>query len=686
MFYITKFLVKLFFVTSFVFYFQLLCYAFTFIHTTDIHTPVSTESFKSVIHEINELTPKPAFLVDTGDFTETGLEHEYKKFYKTLKTLKIPYYISPGNHETAWSDVGKTRLLKYFKKRYQSFNYEGVHFIVLDTTIVQEHHGHIDSEQIEWLKTDLAKLDKTAPVLLFSHHPPMYKVKLIDNESKIMEIFANYNIKVWFCGHGHNNVKWKINNVTFVMTKAVLKYNAYRIIEIENGCLKMFTKIVGKNKVEDKEIVYLQPQPMNLDWSILSPEPGSWERELPFFVKVYISSDVSTSCTVQYRIDNFPLQTIQKYDETLWVALVSTPEISGQHLLEVVIDDEKFGKFSKTQYFVLNKIDSIIWSYQAYSSIRTQPVIFDDKMFFGTDSGWMYCLDKNTSNLLWKYKTNGSILSTLVLYENNIFFGSHDSYVYSLDLTNGQLVWKFKTNSAVSAQPVVKNNFLYIGSGDKKMYCINQKTGKMKWSFSTKGSIVSRPIAVDNKIVFGCWDKNLYAVNTDNGKLIWKVALAKSFYYAPARAAPVIIPETNIVCAATPEKKVYAISISSGVIVWKAEISSGFSTPFYYKDSIITAGLDGNVCRVNIYDGKIIWKTDVYNNDSFFDSSPVVVNNKIYVCSYSGILYNIDFTTGVIRNIFKLGFGSYVFSNLTFCDDYVYIGAMNGYLYCINMD
>jgi hypothetical protein len=105
-------------------------------------------------------------------------------------------------------------------KRYYSFDHKGWHFIVLDAVSItkdREYIGLIEDDQIEWIKSDLQKIDKKTPIAISVHIPfitsqtqlqdgslastPAYLV--INNARDVLLLFWEYNLKLVLQGHLH---------------------------------------------------------------------------------------------------------------------------------------------------------------------------------------------------------------------------------------------------------------------------------------------------------------------------------------------------------------------------------------------------------------------------------------------------------------------------------------------------
>jgi outer membrane protein assembly factor BamB len=101
-----------------------------------------------------------------------------------------------------------------------------------------------------------------------------------------------------------------------------------------------------------------------------------------------------------------------------------------------------------TGFYDTRGLDSLTgpaWVFKTGSRIFSSPVICENKLFIGSDDGYLYALDAGNGNLLWKFRTGGRVSSTPAAFENKVAFMSFDGYVYCLDQKSGNEMWKFKT-------------------------------------------------------------------------------------------------------------------------------------------------------------------------------------------------------------------------------------------------
>jgi len=70
--------------------------------------------------------------------------------------------------------------------------------------------------------------------------------------------------------------------------------------------------------------------------------------------------------------------------------------------------------------------------------------VVGDSVYFGssvTDS--VHCLDAGTGRQKWFFTTNGPVRYPPSYYDEKLYFGSDDGYVYCIDAQDGSLIWKY---------------------------------------------------------------------------------------------------------------------------------------------------------------------------------------------------------------------------------------------------
>ncbi|MCS7033721.1 MAG: metallophosphoesterase, partial [Phycisphaerae bacterium] len=211
---------------------------FRFIHTSDTHVnPHRTQDSNAarneeLFREISGLQPRPAMAINTGDVVEVGSQLEYALLRERLKSMTVPCYHTPGNHDTRWNPLGKEGFVRGTgQPLFQHIEHEGVHFFLLDSTVLLEHWGHISQQQLDWLQRELDRIGPEPPVVLAFHHWIGRDKVQVDNEQDLIDLVEPYNVVLWLNGHGHSDLLWNINGAPAIMQKGLYQ-GSYGVIDV----------------------------------------------------------------------------------------------------------------------------------------------------------------------------------------------------------------------------------------------------------------------------------------------------------------------------------------------------------------------------------------------------------------------------------------------------------------------
>lgn len=209
---------------------------FFFVQLSDTHwgftgpkvNPDSAGTLKKAIAAVNNLKFQPDFIMFTGDLTHvTDDDKERRKrlteFRNIIGDLKVKNIrFMPGEHD-AGLDEGEA-FKELFGKTHYTFDYKGVHFIVLDN--VSDPRSSIGEEQLEWLNADLKQVDKNSPLVVFTHRPlfdlyPDWDWFTRDGK-RALELLKPYSQAVVFYGHIHQENHQETGNINHHAAKGLM--------------------------------------------------------------------------------------------------------------------------------------------------------------------------------------------------------------------------------------------------------------------------------------------------------------------------------------------------------------------------------------------------------------------------------------------------------------------------------
>jgi hypothetical protein len=158
---------------------------FSFVQISDSHigfnkgaNPDVTGTLQKAIDKIN-LVPAgmklPDFMIHTGDITQNSKASEFDTAVQVIKGSKVGevFYV-PGEHDFSLDDgaLYKQRFGKgTVGNGWYSYNHKGVHFVGLNNCVQVDAMGNLGAKQLAWLKSDLAGLGASTPIVVFAHIP-----------------------------------------------------------------------------------------------------------------------------------------------------------------------------------------------------------------------------------------------------------------------------------------------------------------------------------------------------------------------------------------------------------------------------------------------------------------------------------------------------------------------------------
>lgn len=129
---------------------------FSFLLIADSHNDSS--NLQKAIFQASMVNPDLAFIIGLGDYTDVGTLDELKIAKAEFDRAGLRYFLAVGDHDL-WDSrdknkEAKTNFKEVFGSSYQSFNYEGYLFMLLDNS---DNYLGLNNIQLEWINTELEK-------------------------------------------------------------------------------------------------------------------------------------------------------------------------------------------------------------------------------------------------------------------------------------------------------------------------------------------------------------------------------------------------------------------------------------------------------------------------------------------------------------------------------------------------
>jgi len=246
--------------------------------------------------------------------------------------------------------------------------------------------------------------------------------------------------------------------------------------------------------------------------------------------------------------------------------------------------------------------------------------------------------------LLWDAATSGSIKSSPIIAENKVFIGSDDEHLHTFDLQTGKRLWAFDCKSPIEAPPTFFQGQIFAGSVDGIMFALDAQTGAEKWRYDTKEKIVgSANIMIDPQsgnalLLFGCYDNYLYCLEVQTGKLIWKYQTESYVNGMPVRWR-------NDVVVGGCDASLHIVSLTTGQSTKSIKVGSYIASTLAIVDDATYVGHYGNrFVKINLETGDLDW---AYGKREFpFFSSAALTDKLALIGGRDRRLHAVDRQTG----------------------------------------
>jgi outer membrane protein assembly factor BamB/predicted phosphodiesterase len=473
--------------------------SFRFIHISDTHigspTGPAEEDLRRTVRDINQMNDV-AFVIITGDITELGTNEQLALAKQILDSLKVKYYIIPGNHDSGWSESGGVSFTSTFGYDKFTIDFNGIRFIgCASGPYVRMSDGHIPRDAVMWLDSLLKKTPKEQPVIFCNHYP---LDNGLDNWYEAVDRLKRYNTILAICGHGHINKAFNWEDIPGVMGRSNLRAKAavggYNIVDVRSD-----------------SIIYTERRP---GVETLAPWAGVKVQRHQYDVTKKFDRPVYT-VNQQYPAVTKAWQFVSNAN------VISTPAVAG----ELVI----FGNQNGEVVALTLKDGKKKWSYATGGSVFSSPAVKDGKVVLGSGDGKIYCLNVQTGKVNWTVTTGASVLGSPIIAHDTVFIGGSDHAFMALNVNNGTVYWKFTgLEGPVVSTPLLYNGMVIFGAWDRNLYAVNERNGQLLWKWHNESTVINFspasciPVAHDGVVYVVTPNRTLTAIDAATGATLWR--------------------------------------------------------------------------------------------------------------------------------------------------------------------
>ncbi len=596
-------------------YCQIKPFRFAFLSDTHIGSPdgKAEEDLRRTVADINSKKDID-FVVITGDITELGTNEELPRAKKIFDSLKVKYYIIPGNHDDGWSESGGMSFISTFGNDRFVFDHNGIRFIgCASGPYVRMSDGHIPRDAITWMKKILDTTSVNMPIIFLNHYP---MDKQMDNWYEVIDMFKKRNTILFLCGHGHANKALDFEDIPGVMGRSNLRAKqsegGYNLVDVRSdsilftekkpvsGAIKAWTGIKVKKHNYDLTKKFTRPDySINEQYTLVKPK-WTFSAAANVISTPAIINNLVVFGNQQGTVTALDLQNgKQKWTFKTAGSIYSSP---ATHQNKIV-----FGSADGFVYCISDK-GKQIWKFKTGAAVLGCPLIENNIVYIGGSDHNFRAIALANGKEIWRFDSlTGPIVSTPVINKNEIIFGAWDTYLYSLDKNTGKQNWKWNNGSSVrnyspaACIPVIKNDIVYIVAPDRYLSAIDVITGQTLWRTNESTVRESIGISNDGNFIYGKTMNDTLAVFSTGRQLqiaAWKLNIGYGYEHTPS----MLIEKGGNVYFGTRNGVVYAIDVVQKKVAWAYKIDNSMvnTVNVINKKNIIAATMDGKVTLLHV--------------------------------------------------------------------------------------
>jgi outer membrane protein assembly factor BamB len=323
----------------------------------------------------------------------------------------------------------------------------------------------------------------------------------------------------------------------------------------------------------------------------------------------------------------------------------------------------------------------LLWTFKSESRTASSPVVSDGTTYWCDKRGKIFGVDID-GNQIFEYDLKTAVEASSMIFDSVLYIGRIDGFMSAISLSKKDTVWNFETLGQISASPnsvdFEGEKAIVFGSYDNYLYCINSKTGKEISRFES-GYYINGAVALWKEyVIFGGCDSWIRIINTTTG--ITNDSL-KVDTYIPA--SPAISGDYCYI--ADHSGNVYELLLKNGkiekskkILISSDENNTFISVPAVSDKMLFVLGCDRNLYAIDRKDGSVKWKYLQKGNSG--ESSPVICDDKVIVCTKTGIVSILEAKTGKL--LWEYDTGEQITASPAIIKDHFYILTAKGTLFC----
>ncbi|MFC2167371.1 PQQ-binding-like beta-propeller repeat protein [Acidobacteriota bacterium] len=268
----------------------------------------------------------------------------------------------------------------------------------------------------------------------------------------------------------------------------------------------------------------------------------------------------------------------------------------------------------------------------------------DDRIYFTTRKGFIYCIDALDYKLQWRSRLPEVPKSPVFIGRSHIFVFDGKNNVYCFDL-DGNDLWQIGLKEEITSPLAEIGNSVFLGTSQGSFIAIDVLSGNEAWHFMAQEAIRSNPVEFEGQIIFGCDDHHVYFLDP-KGTLVDK-------YLAKDKIFNTLLVDGKYLYFGTENHFLVCLDLKKKIKKWEVKTGGGvLPIPISDEKRVFFLARNNVLYCLNKGNGSIIWWKPIPSRSPF---QMELSKEEIVVSSLSSILVCFNVETGARVGIFDVG-------------------------------
>lgn len=244
--------------------------------------------------------------------------------------------------------------------------------------------------------------------------------------------------------------------------------------------------------------------------------------------------------------------------------------------------------------------------------------------------------------------------------------------VAALNEADGQPLWRRKLPLLKGAAPVVEGDRVLVAGGDSRLWSLDAASGESRWWADLQAAPTAAPTVAGDIVAVPTEDGYVSALDLSSGHRRWRKRLSQPVH------GPIAADERTLYFGGH-DCHIRAWT-TGGTELWAFQTRKWFdASPAIGGDNLFVGGYDRRLYRLDRATGALHW---YYPAGGMIKGTPAAGGGLVVFGAYDGIVYALDARTGALRWTYQVD--GAVKASPVLPGTVVYVAARDGILHAID--